>query len=179
MHWFILELDEFLQELEEDVEGLQSTVYFLQQELRVAHERNANLTKEITVLRSRDISDSNHASLTNGATVDEYDSEPNLILKVSDREKLCDDEDSRDSTTNRRTHVASENNKCYGLNGIDENKSDNRTNCESGVEKKRCYESDSSECSSSGQAKKQRRASVLSLDYLEDEALTTPNGEVN
>lgn len=175
----ISELDEFLLELEEDVEGLQSTVFFLQQELRVAHERIVNLTKEVTSLRSRDVSDSNHASLTNGAAVDEYDSEPSLILKVSDREKLCDDEDSRDSAANRRTHVASENNKCYGLNGTDESKPENRTNCESGVEKKRCYESDSSECSSSGQAKKQRRASVLSLDYLEDEALTTPNGDVN
>ncbi|KAJ2945714.1 hypothetical protein O0L34_g556 [Tuta absoluta] len=31
------ELDEFLQELDEDVEGMQSTVLFLQQELRAAH----------------------------------------------------------------------------------------------------------------------------------------------
>lgn len=31
------ELDEFLQELDEDVEGMQSTVFFLQQELRASH----------------------------------------------------------------------------------------------------------------------------------------------
>lgn len=33
----IAELDEFLQELDEDVEGMQSTVLFLQQELRASH----------------------------------------------------------------------------------------------------------------------------------------------
>lgn len=33
----IPELDEFLQELDEDVEGMQSTVLFLQQELRASH----------------------------------------------------------------------------------------------------------------------------------------------
>lgn len=30
-------MDEFLQELDEDVEGMQSTVLFLQQELRASH----------------------------------------------------------------------------------------------------------------------------------------------
>lgn len=158
---------------------MQSTIYFLQQELRVAHEKNATLTKEVAVLRSRGTTDTNHASLTNGAAADEYDSEPDLILKVSERIKLCNDEDSRDSTANRRTQVDSVNDKCYGLNGVEDNKSELRTNSETGIEKKRCYESDSSECSSSGQAKKQRRASVLSLEYHEDEALTTPNGEVD
>lgn len=35
--YVITELDEFLQELDEDVEGMQSTVLFLQQELRATH----------------------------------------------------------------------------------------------------------------------------------------------
>lgn len=34
-----LELDDFLQELDEDVEGMQSTIFFLQQELKTAKER--------------------------------------------------------------------------------------------------------------------------------------------
>lgn len=35
--YILPELDEFLQELDEDVEGMQSTVLFLQQELRATH----------------------------------------------------------------------------------------------------------------------------------------------
>merc|ERR1719245_873531 len=34
-----LEMDEFVQELDEDVEGMQSTVYLLQQQLKEAKER--------------------------------------------------------------------------------------------------------------------------------------------
>lgn len=37
MPTFLSELDEILQELDEDVEGMQSTVLFLQQELRATH----------------------------------------------------------------------------------------------------------------------------------------------
>lgn len=41
------ELDEFLQELDEDVEGMQSTVYYLQQELRKSGETIASLEREL------------------------------------------------------------------------------------------------------------------------------------
>lgn len=48
------ELDELLQDLDEDVEGMQSTIYYLQQELRKAKEAVANLEQENSALRNSD-----------------------------------------------------------------------------------------------------------------------------
>lgn len=48
----ISELDDFLQELDEDVEGMQSTILFLQQELKLAKDAIANLERENVVLKS-------------------------------------------------------------------------------------------------------------------------------
>ncbi|XP_060651361.1 pre-mRNA-splicing regulator female-lethal(2)D isoform X1 [Drosophila nasuta] len=45
------ELDDFLQELDEDVEGMQSTILFLQQELKTTRDRIHTLEKENTQLR--------------------------------------------------------------------------------------------------------------------------------
>ncbi|XP_011506005.1 PREDICTED: pre-mRNA-splicing regulator WTAP [Ceratosolen solmsi marchali] len=56
------ELDEFLQDLDEDVEGMQSTIYFLQQELRKARESVTLLQQENVSLKSS-IGENN---LTNG-----------------------------------------------------------------------------------------------------------------
>ncbi|KAK3911301.1 Pre-mRNA-splicing regulator female-lethal(2)D [Frankliniella fusca] len=42
------ELDEFLQELDEDVEGMQSTVYYLQQELRKSRETISSLERKLS-----------------------------------------------------------------------------------------------------------------------------------
>lgn len=47
-----LELDDFLQEMDEDVEGMQSTIVFLQQELKHAKEEKELLEKEVTHLRA-------------------------------------------------------------------------------------------------------------------------------
>ncbi|XP_043280562.1 pre-mRNA-splicing regulator WTAP-like [Venturia canescens] len=46
------ELDEFLQDLDEDVEGMQSTIYFLQQELRKARESVGLLQQENNAFKS-------------------------------------------------------------------------------------------------------------------------------
>jgi hypothetical protein len=46
------ELDEFLQDLDEDVEGMQSTIYYLQQELRKAKDTVTNLQQENTLLKN-------------------------------------------------------------------------------------------------------------------------------
>lgn len=46
------EMDEFLIELEEDVEGMQSTIYFLQQQLKEAKEQNVRLQHEVETLRT-------------------------------------------------------------------------------------------------------------------------------
>ncbi|XP_058117014.1 uncharacterized protein LOC131283984 [Anopheles ziemanni] len=47
-----LELDDFLQELDEDVEGMQSTIVFLQQELKQTKDSRDELEKELTQLRA-------------------------------------------------------------------------------------------------------------------------------
>ena len=44
-YFVLLELDEFLLELDEDVEGMQSTIYFLQQQLRQSREQLATVQK--------------------------------------------------------------------------------------------------------------------------------------
>lgn len=46
------ELDEFLQDLDEDVEGMQSTIYYLQQELRKAKDTVNSLQQENTLLKN-------------------------------------------------------------------------------------------------------------------------------
>lgn len=46
------ELDDFLQELDEDVEGMQSTILFLQQELKAAKETITNLERENYLLKN-------------------------------------------------------------------------------------------------------------------------------
>ncbi|KOC60214.1 Pre-mRNA-splicing regulator female-lethal(2)D [Habropoda laboriosa] len=55
------ELDEFLQDLDEDVEGMQSTIYFLQQELRKARESVTLLQQENAALKAN----SSENNLTN------------------------------------------------------------------------------------------------------------------
>ena len=46
------ELDEFLLELDEDVEGMQSTIYFLQQQLRQTRDQLVVVQKENEILRN-------------------------------------------------------------------------------------------------------------------------------
>lgn len=59
---FFSELDEFLQDLDENVEGMQSTIYFLQQELRKARESVTLLQQENSSLKSN----AGENNLTNG-----------------------------------------------------------------------------------------------------------------
>lgn len=51
-HAHFSELDDFLQELDEDVEGMQSTILFLQQELKAAKETITNLERENYLLKN-------------------------------------------------------------------------------------------------------------------------------
>lgn len=55
-------MDEFLQDLDEDVEGMQSTIYFLQQELRKARESVTLLQQENAALKTN----TNENNLSNG-----------------------------------------------------------------------------------------------------------------
>uniref|UniRef100_A0A182IVS2 Uncharacterized protein n=1 Tax=Anopheles atroparvus TaxID=41427 RepID=A0A182IVS2_ANOAO len=62
-----LELDDFLQELDEDVEGMQSTIVFLQQELKQTKDVRDELEKEVTQLRAY-VSANSPAVLAGGST---------------------------------------------------------------------------------------------------------------
>ncbi|XP_071526348.1 uncharacterized protein [Panulirus ornatus] len=48
------ELDEFLLEMDEDTEGMQGTIYYLQQQLRQAKERNAQLNSQLALTQTPD-----------------------------------------------------------------------------------------------------------------------------
>ena len=48
----LLELDEFLLELDEDVEGMQSSIYLLQKQLRQTREQLLSVQRENDVLRN-------------------------------------------------------------------------------------------------------------------------------
>uniref|UniRef100_A0A6P4ESA3 Pre-mRNA-splicing regulator female-lethal(2)D n=1 Tax=Drosophila rhopaloa TaxID=1041015 RepID=A0A6P4ESA3_DRORH len=63
------ELDDFLQELDEDVEGMQSTILFLQQELKTTRDRIQSLEKENAQLKQVSAKDEVVApAATNGGT---------------------------------------------------------------------------------------------------------------
>lgn len=48
------ELDEFLLEMDEDTEGMQGTIYYLQQQLRQAKERISQLTSQVSLTQTPD-----------------------------------------------------------------------------------------------------------------------------
>ncbi|KAM7344940.1 pre-mRNA-splicing regulator female-lethal(2)D isoform 1-T2 [Cochliomyia hominivorax] len=76
------ELDDFLQELDEDVEGMQSTILFLQQELKTTRDRIQLLEKENYQLKTGDLN-------TNCAEEDEE----NVIKDELNNRNDCTDED--------------------------------------------------------------------------------------
>lgn len=82
---YFAELDEFLQDLDEDVEGMQSTIYYLQQELRKAKESIASYEQE----KKCNVVESGGGT-TNGVPTCNGDSSSNdsSIDKVSDSEKI-------------------------------------------------------------------------------------------
>lgn len=95
------ELDEFLQDLDEDVEGMQSTIYFLQQELRKARESVTLLQQENAVLKMN-VGENNSTSLTNGLSphtplIKKEKSEENIAIEVKNS-KLTEGSDVCKST---------------------------------------------------------------------------------
>ncbi|XP_014299773.2 pre-mRNA-splicing regulator WTAP [Microplitis demolitor] len=78
------ELDEFLQDLDEDVEGMQSTIYFLQQELRKARESVTLLQQENLALKSSP----NENNLSNGLSPHT----PPIIKKEEEPDEILDTE---------------------------------------------------------------------------------------
>jgi len=60
-----VEMDDFVQELDEDVEGMQSTIYFLQQQLKEAKENIANLEAKLQDAESSGETTAKKAKKTN------------------------------------------------------------------------------------------------------------------
>lgn len=144
-----MELDEFLQDLDEDVEGMQSTIYYLQQELRKSNETVAALQSENGQLRNVRVNGTTHPgdSVCNDRRTDSAsDSEPELVIKVSEQDGVCDERGEREDATAKRPAYDS----------------DSSTQDNGGAPRTR--------------NKKVRRSSVLSLDYNDDDALV--NGDV-
>ena len=85
-----LEMDEFVQELDEDVEGMQSTVYFLQQQLKEAKER----IRELEDGRDKDKSeDASAKSPSEGAPDEKAERESPEPESIQEQEEGKDDEE--------------------------------------------------------------------------------------
>ncbi|XP_039954661.1 pre-mRNA-splicing regulator female-lethal(2)D [Bactrocera tryoni] len=64
------EVDDFLPELDEDVEGMQSTILFLQQELKTTHDRILTLEKENYQLKTGSLDNENTIKVTDAEVTD-------------------------------------------------------------------------------------------------------------
>ncbi|KAJ8687391.1 hypothetical protein QAD02_023185 [Eretmocerus hayati] len=103
------ELDEFLQDLDEDVEGMQSTIYFLQQELRKARESVTLLQQENASLKSN----TSESNLTNGMSphtppIKKEESEESIAAEI----KTVKAEESDNFKGTRTPPLPSENSAC-------------------------------------------------------------------
>lgn len=128
-----LELDDFLQEMDEDVEGMQSTIVFLQQELKHTKDEKEVLEKEVLQLRSyvnggslgEDGLASSRMMETDAAAVDPSSSSSSAVYLVNGSNKLK--QSSSDQTESmlvfqNRTHCGGNTNSNSEmlLNGGDE-----------------------------------------------------------
>ncbi|XP_053683305.1 pre-mRNA-splicing regulator female-lethal(2)D isoform X2 [Sabethes cyaneus] len=124
-----LELDDFLQEMDEDVEGMQSTIVFLQQELKSTKEEKEVLEKEVLQLRSYVNGSAISGSGGDDSTPMETDSDPasSLYLVNGNNNAKLKQSSSEQSESllvyQNRTHCSGGNNSNPGLqlqNGGDE-----------------------------------------------------------
>lgn len=191
-------MDDVLQELDEDVEGMQSTIYFLQQELLATKDMVSLLEAENKKLKETQNSHSHLNGDTNKIKQenvqlsttgkDSSDSEPELIIKVSEQDMMktisdFGDEHEKDNCefrTKSELLARTKDNNGVGSTIVDRTSKSNSLD----FKMKRNYDSDSSDYSieRTKGVKKVRRSSVLSLDYndLEDDALViSTNGETN
>jgi len=88
------EMDEFMAELDEDVEGMQSTIYYLQQQLREARETIAKLESQLGGGKSEDAKDEEDDKKDVKIEGTSYDS-PSRKVEDSEREKSDSKQASR------------------------------------------------------------------------------------
>jgi len=80
------EMDEFMAELDEDVEGMQSTIYYLQQQLREARETIAKLESQLGGGKSEDVKNEEDDKKDVKIEGTSYDS-PSRKIEDTEREK--------------------------------------------------------------------------------------------
>ena len=98
------ELDEFLLELDEDVEGMQSTIYFLQQQLRQTRDQLSAVQKENELLRNTGTNTVN-VSVEENSPVNSSQAENQLI-----DERICEPSYMQSSSS----HLMNVSDRCNG-----------------------------------------------------------------
>lgn len=146
------DLDELLQDLDEDVEGMQSTIYYLQQELRKAKETITNLEQENCTLRSVDTQPKSPITSVNGLN--------------APHSKWGASSDSIDSPMN--DHTSSSSPRTKGTDG------DSVVNNNVEGQRKRTSSENSDENSV---IKKSRPDNQLSVHYSDEEVITNGGNE--
>ncbi|CAB3364017.1 Hypothetical predicted protein [Cloeon dipterum] len=110
------ELDEFLQELDEDVEGMQGTIYFLQQQLKTAKDTVATLTQENNTLKKSIVQNQDESRNTERVW-DSEDGTRDSTLQAEKEENKEENEDtsegaqkdeSNDEPLNKRVKLSKE-----------------------------------------------------------------------
>lgn len=151
-----MELDEFLQDLDEDVEGMQSTIYYLQQELRKSNELVVALQSENGQLRSLRVNGTTHPrdSVCNDRRTESASDSEQELCKVS--EIKVEDQAGTSSSNKRTAAYDSDSSNTQDTTATAQQQQQHRT-----------------------RNKKVRRSSVLSIDFNDDDALViSTNGDV-
>ncbi|KAL0275171.1 UNVERIFIED_CONTAM: hypothetical protein PYX00_003115 [Menopon gallinae] len=187
------ELDEYLQDLDEDVEGMQSTIYILQQELRKTKEELAELQQSTTTTTTASAEnaetvlkgdESNNrtgsAEFWTGSSQNDRLTNGNHSVLYSSRttnqsNKVIESEKS-DSEKKRTCQKDGTSDSCKLSKLEDGNNCDSETDNEVNGVRKRTFDERNSDSDNVPSIKKTRRSSELSLDYNEDE-LCLVNGE--
>ncbi|XP_046650159.1 pre-mRNA-splicing regulator WTAP-like isoform X1 [Daphnia pulicaria] len=98
------ELDEFLLELDEDVEGMQSTIYFLQQQLRQTRDQLSEAQKENELLRNTSTNTANTGADEEKSPVNSSQSENQL------NERMCEPSYLQSNSS----HLMNDSDRCNG-----------------------------------------------------------------
>lgn len=111
------ELDDFLQELDEDVEGMQSTILFLQQELKLAKDAITELEKELHMLKST-LDVGGEKLLVNGSNINVSDKLTTNSCNYNRTYNNSNNNDDIVRTTNNNNSIKNNTYSCNSNNPI-------------------------------------------------------------
>ncbi|KAK6628511.1 hypothetical protein RUM43_002326 [Polyplax serrata] len=186
------ELDEFLQDLDEDVEGMQSTIYVLQQELRKSKEalkelqqgKESSPNNNESVLKGDETNNrTESAEFRTGNDMDRLTNGNHSALcgsRTTNQSNKVLDPQKTDLDVTRTNHDESASDSCKIDGKFAEEAEDHSEGTIDGANdvnsvRKRTFD-ETNDSDSIQQMKKTRRGSELSLDFNEDE-LCLMNGE--